>query len=74
MEKIRENIDKLKERAERNIGKKYLGFGETKTPSKSKEKKKMKTLKQANVSEEERDLVKQLMEYSESSVNSDLSN
>ena len=74
MEKIRKHIDKLKERAERNIGKKYLGFGETKTPSKSKEKKMMKTLKQANVSEEERDLVKQLMEYSESSVNSDLSN
>ena len=74
MENIRKNIDKLKKRAEQNIGKKYLGFGETKPPSKSKKKKKLKTLKKANVSEEERDLIKSLMEYSESSVNSELSN
>ena len=75
MQKIRKNIDKLKKRAEENIGKKYLGFGETKPPTKPKKKKKsMKTLKKANVSEEEKALIKQLMEYSESSVNSEVSN
>ena len=75
MEKIRKNIDKLKKRAEENIGKKYLGFGETKPPSESKKKeKKLKTLKRANVSDEEKNLIQQLMEYSESSVNSEVSN
>ena len=76
MQNIRKNIDKLKKRAEENIGKKYLGFGETKPPSKSKTKKKktLKTLKQANVSEEEKNLIQQLMEFSESSVNSEVSN
>ena len=65
-------IDKLKKRAEQNtIGKKYLGFGETKPPSKSNKKKKLKTLKKANVSEEEKDLIKSLLEYSESSGNSE---
>ena len=75
IQNIRKNIEKLRRRSEETMGKKYLGFGETKPPKKSKKKKKtMKTLKQANVSKEEKDLIQELMEYSESSVNSEVSN
>ena len=77
MEKIRKNIEKLRKRSEENFDKKYLGFGETKPPKKSKKKKEektMKTLKQANVSKEEKDFIQELMEYSESSVSSEVSN
>ena len=71
-QKIWKNIYKPKKILTRNISN-LVKLSLRPSESKKKEKK-LKTLKRANVSDEEKNLIQQLMEYSESSVNSEVSN
>jgi len=83
-EKVRRNLERQKRKAaDLDMNKKYLGFGETFNPKVEKAKKKeqkkldrqkkfnfLRTLKKANVSDEEKKLMNDLLSVAESSSSS----
>jgi len=83
-EKVKRNLERQKRKAASlDMNKKYLGFGETFDPKVEKAKKKeqrmlerkkkynvLRTLKKANVSNEEKDLMNDLLKVAESSSSS----
>ena len=65
IEKVRGNLGTLKRRAEVSVSmnKKYLGFGETKEMSQTKLKKNVSNRKRVHVSQDEKKLIQELIEY-----------